>query len=84
MSEKLVNEAAEKGAKWIILPEFFTIGMTFDDRIIQTVLPPDGKTASLLINLAKRHNAFVGGHFYVATAMEVFAMHFFLLLLMEF
>jgi predicted amidohydrolase len=61
--EKLANEAGEKGAKWIMLPEFFTSGMSFDERIANAVLPPDGEATDLLIKLAKRYNAFVGGSF---------------------
>ncbi|WP_230126969.1 carbon-nitrogen hydrolase family protein [Bacillus sp. CECT 9360] len=63
MCEKLADEAAAKGAKWIVLPEFFTTGMGFDERIASTALPPDGKASTLLITLAKRHHAFVGGSF---------------------
>ncbi|WP_216638047.1 carbon-nitrogen hydrolase family protein [Bacillus sp. FJAT-29814] len=61
--EKLANEAAEKGVKWILLPEFFSSGMGFDERIANTVLPPDGAAMNLMTNLAKRHNAVVGGSF---------------------
>ncbi|RFU66025.1 carbon-nitrogen hydrolase family protein [Peribacillus glennii] len=61
--EKLANEAAGRGAKWIILPEFFTTGMAFDERLIKTALPEDGPGLTLLKSLSKRHNAIVGGSF---------------------
>ncbi|PLR92689.1 carbon-nitrogen hydrolase family protein [Bacillus sp. T33-2] len=61
--EKLANAAAEKGAKWIILPEFFTTGMAFDEQIADTPLPPNGEAMKLLASLAKRHSAVVGGSF---------------------
>lgn len=63
MCEKLADEAANKGAKWIILPEFFTTGMAFDKSLINAVLPPNGKATELLKRLAKRHHVYVGGSF---------------------
>lgn len=61
--EKLANEAGEKGAQWIILPEFFTTGMAFNERIKNAVLPYDGEATKLLLKLAKRYQAYVGGSF---------------------
>lgn len=61
--EKLAHEAAGKGAKWIIFPEFFSSGMGFDQRIANSVLPSDGAPMKLMTRVAKRHNAVVGGSF---------------------
>lgn len=63
MCEDLADEAASKGAEWIILPEFFTTGMAFDESLIDAVLSPNGKATTLLKTLAKRHHAYVGGSF---------------------
>jgi len=63
--EMMANEAGNRGAKWIILPEFFTTGMAFDPRIKYAIQPPNSKALKLLITLAKRHQAFVGGSFLV-------------------
>ncbi|CAM3286432.1 carbon-nitrogen hydrolase family protein [Filibacter tadaridae] len=63
--ENMANEAAKQNAKWIILPEFFTTGMAFDPRITGAIQPSDGKALNLLLDLAKRHQAFVGGSFIV-------------------
>ena len=61
--EKLADTAALEGAEWIILPEFFTTGMGFLPELAQHSLPPDGIATNLLLSLAKRHNAIVGGSF---------------------
>jgi len=63
MSERLVDEAAAAGADWIVLPEFFTTGIGFDERMADTALAPDGAATQLLTGLAKRHGATVGGSF---------------------
>src|SRR5688572_25650264 len=62
-AERLVDEAAAAGAELIALPEFFTTGMAFDERIADAALEPDGAATALLCDLAKRHGAFVGGSF---------------------
>jgi predicted amidohydrolase len=61
--EALGDEAGEAGAEWIVLPEFFTTGMAFDDRMAGAVLPEDGPALTLLRRLAVRHGATVGGSF---------------------
>lgn len=40
---------------------FFTTGMAFDPKIADAIQPPEGKALDLLLQLAKRHQAFVGG-----------------------
>ena len=61
--ERLANEAAREGAQWILLPEFFTTGMGFIPALADCALPPDGPATALLLDLAKRHDATVGGSF---------------------
>lgn len=61
--EKLANTAAGEGAEWIILPEFFTTGVGFFPELAQLSLPPDGIATDLLLSLARRHEAVVGGSF---------------------
>ncbi len=63
--ENMADEAGRKGAKWIILPEFFATGMAFDPRIVDAIQPSNGPALNLLIQLAKRHQAMVGGSFMV-------------------
>jgi predicted amidohydrolase len=61
--ERLVDEAARLGAEWIVLPEFFTTAIAFDDRLADAALSPDGAATQLLLELAARHDAVVGGSF---------------------
>ncbi len=61
--EKLAEMAAKEGAEWIILPEFFTTGVGFLPELAQCSLPPDGIATALLLGLARRHEAVVGGSF---------------------
>lgn len=62
-SEALGDEAGRAGADWILLPEFFTTGMGFLNRMADTALPPGGPALNLLRRLATRHHAVVGGSF---------------------
>jgi len=61
--ELLADEAAREGAEWIVLPEFFTTGMAFLERIADGALPPDGAATQLMLALARRHGVAVGGSF---------------------
>jgi predicted amidohydrolase len=59
--EELADQAA--GAEWIILPEFFSTGMGFVDAMADAAVPADGPALDLLMRLATRHRATVGGSF---------------------
>lgn len=61
--EALADEAGRRGAEWIVLPEFFSTGMAFQERIADASLPPDGAATQLMLTLARRHRAVVGGSF---------------------
>ncbi|MDA4106990.1 carbon-nitrogen hydrolase family protein [Mycolicibacterium holsaticum] len=61
--ERLADEAGRAGARIIALPEFFTTGIAFVDELKDAALPPDGKATDLLIALARRYRALVGGSF---------------------
>ena len=61
--EALADEAGRRGAEWIVLPEFFSTGMAFLDQIADASLPPDGAATQLMLALARRHRAVVGGSF---------------------
>ena len=61
--ERLADEAGAAGAEWILLPEFFSTGMGFHPELADTSLPPDGPACELLLRLADRYGAKVGGSF---------------------
>ncbi len=61
-AEKLVKEAAEKGAKLAVLPELFDTGYNFENREeVEAVASqiPDGPTTEFLIELAKELDIFI-------------------------
>jgi predicted amidohydrolase len=62
-SERLADAAAAAGAEWIVLPEFFTTGVSFREDLAGAALAPDGAATVLLRDLARRHGATVGGSF---------------------
>jgi hypothetical protein len=40
--ERLATEAGQAGARWIVLPEFFTTGIGFSPALTGKALPPEG------------------------------------------
>lgn len=62
-AELLADEAGAAGADWIVLPEFFSTGMGFSERMAGAALPEEGPALDLLRRLARRHGATVGGSF---------------------
>jgi predicted amidohydrolase len=62
-SERLVREAADAGAELVALPEFFTSGAAFDERVARSALPPDGAASQLLSGLAAELGIHLGGSF---------------------
>lgn len=75
--EKLVNEAAKKGAKIIGIPEFCTSKLPFDTKAHQAVLPIDNPALALFVKLAKQHNCWLGGSMLIADSGEVYNRYFF-------
>ncbi|MFE7796656.1 carbon-nitrogen hydrolase family protein [Nocardia sp. NPDC057440] len=61
--DRLATAAVRDGAEIVALPEFFTTGIGFDDRLLGAALPPDGVAADLLIGLAAQHGVLIGGSF---------------------
>ena len=59
----LVAEAAAAGAEAVALPEFFTTGASFDERLAGTAVAPDGAAAAFLSDAAARHGIWLGGSF---------------------
>jgi predicted amidohydrolase len=61
--ERLADAAGADGAEVIALPEFFTTGIGFLPELAERALAPDGAATELLLSLARRHGALVGGSF---------------------
>lgn len=69
-ADRLVEEAAQKGAQIIILPEFFTSAAAFHPSMLDAVLPLNGKASEFLISKAKKHQLYVGGSFLASRSGE--------------
>ncbi len=62
-AQRLVCQAFEQGAKWVILPEMFTSAVAFHPVMLDAVRPLDGEPTRLLKTLARDHQGVVGGSF---------------------
>ena len=64
-AEKLIKRAIVKGAKWIVLPEFFTTGYGSgnDPANLDAALPIDGEPTAMLKRMAAQGECAVGGSF---------------------
>mgnify|MGYP003114935684 CR=1 FL=1 len=62
-AEKLIDEAGEKGARIIAIPEFFTTRIVYDERLFACSLPPENPAVDLLKAKAARYNAHIGGSY---------------------
>jgi predicted amidohydrolase len=58
-AEKLIREAAENGAKVVLLPEAMNLGWTHPSALTQADEIPDGQTFKRLAKSAKRHKMFI-------------------------
>jgi len=78
-AEALVREAFDRGAEWVILPEFFTSAMAFHPEMLDAARPREGEPLQLLIQLASKHGGVVGGSFIALrgqNAYNTFALAF--------
>ncbi len=62
-AEQLIDEAARRGARSILLPEMFTSAAAFHDAMLDAIRPLDGAPARLLRDKARQYGASVGGSF---------------------
>lgn len=73
-AEHLVRAALERGAQWVILPEFFSSGMAFHPDMPKAIRPAEGAPKQLLLKLARDGNAVVGGSFLAQRGSSVYNM----------
>ena len=69
---KLVRRAFSAGAQWVVLPEFFTTGIIFDDSLLAGHRPLDGAPMQLLKELAREGGATVGGSYLAESGRDVY------------
>jgi len=60
---RLIDEAGEKGAKIIAVPEFFTTRIVYDERLFECSLPPENPALDMLKAKAARYHAHIGGSY---------------------
>ena len=71
-AERLVRLALKRGARWIVLPEFFTSAIAFNPDMAKATEAVDGRPTELMRKLAQQGNAFVGGSFLAWHAGNVY------------
>jgi predicted amidohydrolase len=62
-AERLARLAFKRGARWVVLPEFFTSAIAFHPDMAKATEEVDGRPSELLCRLARESKAFVGGSF---------------------
>jgi len=71
-AERLVREALQKDARWIVLPEMFTSAVAFHPDMLKAIEPIDGAPLQLLKRLAREGNTVIGGSFLAKHGQQVF------------
>ena len=61
--ERLTRMAFDRGARWVVLPEFFTSAIAFHPDMASATRELDGPPTQLLRKLARDGKGFVGGSF---------------------
>ena len=56
-----VGEAARAGARWVVLPEFFTSGVAFLPAVAAAAQPLDGTAVRAMRDWAREHDVVVAG-----------------------
>jgi N-carbamoylputrescine amidase len=71
-AEALAREAFRRGARWVILPEFFTSAMAFTPAMLSAWQPLEGPPLQLMRRLAREHDGVVGGSFIARSGKDCF------------
>ena len=69
---RLVREAFSKGARWVVLPEFFTSGFAMHKAMMDAHRPLAGQPSQFLSDLAKAGNGYVGGSYLAKSRDDIF------------
>jgi N-carbamoylputrescine amidase len=72
IAERLIIQAAEQGARIIVLPEFALVGYVYHDDIWDLAEPLDGPTTEWMQSLCKRYDIYLG-----TCILEVRGNHFY-------
>ncbi len=72
MARRLVGEAFQRGAEWVILPEFFPSGIGFHPRMLDVAEEASQKSLDLLEELSMQHHGVVGGSYIAARGHDFY------------
>jgi len=75
-AERLVRQAAQGGADWIVLPEMFTSAAAFHNDVLKAIQPADGAPLEMMKRLSREANAVVGGSFLASEGDGVYNAFF--------
>jgi predicted amidohydrolase len=71
-AESLAREAFRRGARWVILPEFFPSAVAFSPAMLAAWQPLEGPALELMRRLAHKHDGVVGGSFIAQSGPDCF------------
>lgn len=71
-ADALGREALNKGARWVVLPEFFPTGTAMHPSLFDSYQPLDGRPTEMLKDLAKLGRAYVCGSFLAKSGSDAF------------
>lgn len=71
-ADALVREALNKGARWVVLPEFFPSGTALHPSLFDSYQAVDGRPTEMLKDLAKLGRAYVSGSFMAKSKGDAF------------
>ncbi len=70
--DALTREAMSKGARWVVLPEFFPTGTALHPSLFNSYQPLDGRATQLLKELARTGKAYVCGSLMARSGADAF------------
>jgi predicted amidohydrolase len=71
-AEALVREAFRRGARWVILPEFFPSAVAFTPAMLSALQPLEGPALELMRRLAREQDGIVGGSFIAQSGKDCY------------
>lgn len=72
-AENWIRYAIKCGAKWVVLPEFFVSGMSYQpDKMLDAIQPIGGQATQMLRKLSEEGGAYIGGTFLAKSGDDVF------------
>ncbi len=71
-AERLLDEAAARGAAWVVLPEFFPSAISYHSAMRTVSGPFEGPALEMMRAASRRHHAHVGGSFIGSRGADAF------------